>query len=219
MSSGRPGPPREVELSTVSRPLVLDDIEDLRTYERGREDYRRYIIELKQRRRVAVGPFVTLLFENRDTVRFQVQEMARAEKMLSDEQVQGELDIYNALLPSPGELSATLFIELTDEAALRQWLPKLVGVERSVELRFGAGAAGDEGEGTTVRAVPEAAHDEALTRPTMTASVHYIRFPFTPEQVRAFALPVVLAVAHPDYRYETTLNDVTVRELVTDLDR
>ena len=124
-----------------------------------------------------MGPFVTLLFENRDTIRFQIQEMARAEKMMSDEQVQGELDIYNALLPSPGELSATLFIELTDEGALREWLPKLVGIERSVELRFGAGGHG--GQVDTVRAVPEASHDEALTRPTMTASVHYIRFPFT----------------------------------------
>jgi len=195
----------------VSRPLGLEDIEDLRTYERGRDAYRRHIIELKQRRRVGVGPFVTLLFENRDTVRFQVQEMARAEKMMSDEQVQGELDIYNALLPSPGELSATLFIELTEEAALREWLPKLVGVERSVELRFGAGAP--------VGAVPEAAHDEALTRPTMTASVHYIRFPFTPAQLEEFAPPVIVAVTHPDYRYETTLDDATVKELWTDLDQ
>ena len=203
----------------MRRPLVLDDIEDLRTYERGREAYRRAIIELKQRRRVGVGPFVTVLFENRDTVRFQVQEMARAEKMISDEQVQGELDIYNALLPSPGELSATMFIELTDEAALREWLPTLVGVERSVELRFGNGASGHGSDGTTVRAVPEAAHDEALTRPTMTASVHYIRFPFTPEQMAAFAPPVVLAVVHPAYRYETTLNDATIGELTMDLDR
>src|SRR5271156_5644846 len=120
----------------MNRPLAIDDIEDLRTYERGREDYRRRIIELKRRRRVAVGPFVTLVFENRETVRFQVQEMARAERMVTDEQVQGELDIYNALPPTSGELSATMFIELTDEASLREWLPKLVGVERSVELRI-----------------------------------------------------------------------------------
>jgi hypothetical protein len=81
--------------------LLLEDIEDLRTYERGRDSYRRRIIELKRRRRVGVGPFVTFVFENRETVRFQIQEMARAERMMSDEQVQGELDIYNALLPSP----------------------------------------------------------------------------------------------------------------------
>ena len=196
----------------VNRPLVIDDIEDLRTYERGRDDYRRSIIELKRRRRVSVGPFVTLVFENRETVRFQVQEMARAEKMISDEQVQGELDIYNALLPSAGELSATLFIELTDEAELREWLPKLVGIERSVELRIGTA--------DVARARPEAAHEEALTRPAMTASVHYLRFPLTVDQRRRFADgPVVLAVTHPDYRHETTLSDATRLELATDLDR
>lgn len=201
----------------MSRPLVIDDIQDLRTYERGREAYRSRIIELKRRRRVGVGPFVTLVFENRETVLFQVQEMARAEKMMSDEQVQGELNIYNALLPSPGELSATLFIELTDEAALREWLPKLVAVERSVELRIGSGPVGDA---DIARAVPEATHEEALTRPTMTASVHYVRFPLTAGQLERFAEgPVVLAVAHPEYRHETTLNEDTRMELLTDLDR
>jgi hypothetical protein len=199
----------------VSRPLGLDDIDDLRTYERGRDDYRRRIIELKKRRRVAVGPLVTLLFENRETVRFQVQEMARAEKMMTDEQIQGELDIYNALLPTPGELSATMFIELTDDASLRTWLPKLVGVERAVELRIGAGPDPD-----IARAVPEAAHEEALTRPTMTASVHYIRFPLTGEQVARFAAgPVALAVSHPEYRHEKVLSDETRNDLWADIDR
>jgi Protein of unknown function (DUF3501) len=197
--------------------LLLKDIEDLRTYERGRPEYQRRIIELKRRRRVGVGPFVTFVFENRETVRFQIQEMARAERMMSDEQVQGELDIYNALLPSPGELSATMFIELTDEAALRQWLPKLVGIERSVELRFGPAATGTDGD--IARARPEAAHEEALTRPTMTASVHYIRFPVSAGQGEKLESgPVVLAITHPDYRHETVLSDETRRELWSDLD-
>jgi hypothetical protein len=204
----------------VTRPLVIDDIQDLRTYERGRDAFRRHIIELKRRRRVGVGPFVTLVFENRDTVLFQVQEMARAEKMMSDEQVQGELDIYNALLPSPGELSATLFIELTDEAALREWLPKLVGVERSLELRIGPDGSGPGREADIARAVPEEAHEEALTRPDMTASVHYVRFPVTAEQLEKFhAGPVVLAIAHPEYRHDTVLSDETRMELLTDLSR
>jgi hypothetical protein len=202
------------------RPLVLDDIEDLRTYERGRDAFRRRIIELKRRRRVSVGPLVTFVFENRDTVRFQVQEMARAERMMSDEQVQGELDVYNALLPTPGELSATMFIELTDEAALRSWLPRLVGVERSVELRIDQGPAGGSSATTPARAVPEEAHDEALTRADTTASVHYLRFPLTPGQIEAMEedkATVVLAVTHPAYRYETPLGDETRRELVADL--
>jgi hypothetical protein len=195
----------------VHRPLVIDDIEDLRTYERGRDAYRRRIIELKRLRRVGVGPIMTLVFENRETVRFQVQEMARAERMVTDEQVQTELDVYNALLPAPGELSATLFIELTDEAALREWLPKLVGVERSFELRVG-------GDGEAAPAVPESAHEEALTRPTMTASVHYLRFPLTSEQVARFGPgPVVVATTHPEYRHHTVVSDETRRELLNDL--
>jgi len=82
-----------------------------------------------------------------------------------------------------------------------------------VELRIGAG-----GDATVAPAVPEAAHEEALTRPTMTASVHYVRFGLTPVQVERFAEgPVVLAVVHREYRHETTLGDETRRELATDL--
>ena len=82
---------------------------------------------------------VTLTFENRLTMRFQVQEMARAEKMVTDQQIQHELDVYNRLLPHPGELSATLFLELTSEEDLRTWLPRLVGIERACEIRIGSG--------------------------------------------------------------------------------
>ena len=121
--------------------------------------------------------------------------------------------MYNPLLPEPGELSATLFIELTDEAALHEWLPKLVGVERSVQLRLGAGAETD-----TVRSVPEAAHAAQLTREETTASVHYLRFVFDPGQVDRFAAgPVVLAVDHPAYRHDTVLAGEVRAELLGDL--
>ena len=198
------------------RRLTLDDVLDLRAYERQREEYRRQIIELKRRRRVTVGPFVSLVFENRETIRSQVQEMARAERMVSDEQIQNELDVYNPLIPQPGELSATLFIELTGEDALRAWLPRLVGIERNVELRLGA-AAGQAGP-EVVRSVPEGAHEEALTREEITPSVHYIRFALSPDQVERFAAgPVTVAVDHPAYRRETVLPEETREELLSDL--
>lgn len=156
---------------------------------------------------------MTLVFENRDTIRFQVQEMVRVERMMSDAQVQGELDVYNPLIPEPGELSATLFVELTDEAALREWLPKLVGIERAVELRLGAGP-----DPVAVRSSPEASHEEQLTREEVTASVHYIRFVLGPDEVDRFAAgPVVLAVDHPAYRHETRLSGETRAELLRDL--
>jgi hypothetical protein len=113
-----------------SAELTLADVMDLREYERVREAYRGQVIAMKRRRRVALGPIMTVVFECVDTVRFQIQEMARVEKIISDEALQVELDIYNRLLPRPGELSATLFIELTSDGAMRDWLPRLVGIER-----------------------------------------------------------------------------------------
>src|SRR5205085_11678087 len=83
--------------------LTLDDIADLRAYERERAEFRERVIALKKLRRVPVGSIVTLVFENLETVRFQIQEMARAERMLSDEQIQGELDFYNPLITGPGQ--------------------------------------------------------------------------------------------------------------------
>ena len=194
---------------TTTRKLTLDDIADLRAYERERESFRAHIIELKKRRRVGVGLFVSVVFENRDTIRFQIQEMARAERILTDEGIQTELDVYNPLIPEPGTLSATLFLELTSDEQLREWLPKLVGIERSVLLRF----AGHE-----VRCIPDESHESQLTREEVTASVHYVRFEFTPEQVADWGTgPVELVIDHPAYQESTTLRDETVRELASDL--
>ena len=197
------------------RELTLDDIEDLRQYERSRAEFRDRIIAVKRLRRVSVGPIVTLVFENRDTVRFQVQEMARVEKMASDDQIMAELEVYNPLIPAPGELSATLFVELTDEAQLRRWLPQLVGIERAVQLRLGAGAGAG---GEVVRSTPEEAHAEQLTRDDVTASVHYVRFRLTPQQVDRFADgPVTLAVALSTYDEQVPLADAVRAELLGDL--
>ena len=193
--------------------LTLDDIADLRAYEREREEFRARIIDLKRRRRVGVGPIVTLVFENRETIRFQVQEMARAERMLSDEQIQGELDVYNALIPSPGQLSATLFIELTSKLALMDWLPRLVGIERSVDLVIGDGPGA-----RVVPCIPEEAHEAQLTRDEVTASVHYVRWELSPDEVAAFeASPVTLRVHHQEYDEATQLCDETKGELLADL--
>ena len=197
-------------------PLTLDDIADQRAYEREREDFRRAVIATKKLRRVQVGPVITLTFENRMTMRFQVQEMARAERMVRDDQIQHELDTYNRLLPAPGELSATLFLELTSDEELRTWLPKLVGVERSCQLRIGPSTNPD-----IVSSKPEDEHDSVLTRDTVTSAVHYVRFRLRPEQVDVFrAGPVRLAVAHPSYPEGlpgTELGDATRHELAKDL--
>ena len=163
--------------------LTLDDIADLRAYERERDEFRAEVIALKKRRRIARRARSSRsLFENRDTIRFQIQEMARVEKILTDEGIQAELDVYNPLIPEPGSLSATLFIELTTEPQLREWLPKLVGIERHVVLRIGSRRRRHRGP-VRGRCRPRASSspDDEIT-----ASVHYIHFAFTPEQVEAF---------------------------------
>ncbi|MEX0767444.1 MAG: DUF3501 family protein [Microthrixaceae bacterium] len=192
-----------------TRKLKLNDIADLREYERTRDEFRSHIISLKKRRRVGLGLFLTLLFENRETILFQIQEMARAEKILSDEGILSQLAAYNPLIPEPGTLSATLFLELTSEEQLREWLPKLLGIQRSLVLRF----AGHE-----LRCVVDEDHEAQLTREDITASVHYIRFEFSPQQVADFATAEVELVSdHPEYIEVTVLTDTTVAELAADL--
>ena len=190
--------------------LTLDDILDLRAYERVRDDYRARVIARKRNRRVGLGPIMTLVFECLDTVRFQVQEMARVEKIISDEAIQAELDVYNRLLPGDRELSATLFIELTSDGALRDWLPRLVGIERQIGVWM---------DGEVVLSTPEAGHAAALTRETVTAAVHYVRFGFTEAQVAAFQEAVEVAVMsfHPAYEARTTLPPAVRKELLGDL--
>jgi hypothetical protein len=149
------------------------------------------------------------VFENRDTIRFQIQEMARAERILTDDGIQAELDIYNPLIPENGSLSATLFIELTSKDDLMQWLPKLVGIERAVRLRI---------DDDVVAARPDADHERQLTRETITASVHYVHFDLSPAQVERFAnARVRIEVAHENYAYETEVPKPATELLYLDL--
>src|SRR5262245_39777463 len=179
------------------RKLTVEDIVDHRAYERERTDFRARIIAMKRRRRIALGDLLTITFENTDTMRFQVQEMARAERMLTDEAIAYEVATYNELVPDDGELSGTLFVELTNDALLREWLPKLVDVQRHVHV---------EVDGQVVDAVPE--DEERLTRDDVTTTVHYLKFPFTPERREAFASgPVAIVVDHPEYAARTDLTD------------
>lgn len=193
--------------------LSLSDIADLREYERERIDFRASIIALKKIRRVHVGEIQTLLFENRDTIRFQIQEMARAERIMSDEGIQVELDTYNPLISRPGKLSATFFLELTSDEQLREWLPKLAGVEYSYELHLG------DGDGTTViKAKIDDGHEETLTRPEVTAAVHYIYWELDSAATQLLLDgPARVVCSHPEYPYSALLSDETRRSLAKDL--
>lgn len=193
----------------TGRELGLADIADTRAYERERDDFRARIIALKKVRRVGVGPVVSVVFENRETIRFQVQEMARAERLLSDSAIQTELDTYNPLIPGPGQLSVSLYIELTSRAEMEHWLPKLVGIERTVEVEL---------PGMKVRCEVDEDHASLLTREEVTAAVHFVRFELSPVQMEAFRTgPVAVAIAHDHYRERTVLREETRASLLEEL--
>jgi hypothetical protein len=192
------------------RKLMLDDIVDMRAYERDRDAFRRRIIDLKKIRRVAIGPLMTIVFENTETMRWQVQEMARAERMLRDEQIQHEIDTYNEIIPEPGQLSGTLLLELTSDAQLREWLPRLVGIEFHIGFAFP--------DGSVVLGTPSDEDEQRLTRADTTAAVHFLRFELSPTQMGEFDTgPVTLISDHPEYREEIVLEPATRLALAADL--
>lgn len=190
------------------RKLTLDDIVDHRAYERERDAFRAHIIAMKQTRRIALGDLVSIVFENTDTMRFQVQEMARAERMLTDEAIAHEVETYNELIPGPGELSGTLFIEIADDDALREWLPKLIGIEYAVRFELGDGRS-------HVQGVPQ--DEERLTRDDITSSVHYLKFPFDAHHRAQLAFgPAHLVIDHPEYAVSVELSEAQRSELARD---
>jgi len=158
------------------RPLTQADLIPYADYERQREEFRSRIIALKQRRRISVGPLITLVFENRETLKFQTQEMIRVERIFDPAKVQEELDVYNALLPSGGELSATLLIEITDEARMQHWLDTFMGLDHGQKVAIVAGNERVFGE-----------FEGGHSHETKISAVHFVRFRPTASMKAAFA--------------------------------
>jgi hypothetical protein len=196
----------------VNRAIRLADVVNFFEYEKVREERRRRVIALKAKRRITVGPYLSFVFENRETLLFQIQEMCRAERIIDDAKVQEEIDVYGALLPGPGELSATLFIEIVDQDQIKPVLDRFMGIDtgRHVWLEMG--------RGMIVPGEFEAGHsDEEKGK---LAAVHFVRFAFSPEAMHAFrASDVHLVVDHPAARARARLSDETKAELLTDLAR
>lgn len=194
-------------------PLALGDVRDLVAWERVRVAERARIIELKRARRVALGERLSLLFENRDTVLFQVQEMVRAERLVEPARIQAELDVYNPLLPGAGELSATLFVEIPEIARLsgaqaRREVERFRGLERdALALVLGSQRVPARFEATT-------SSEERL------AAVHFLRFALDAAQRAALAdasCALELRVRHPGYAARARLGDETRRALLEDV--
>ncbi|HKB72089.1 MAG TPA: DUF3501 family protein [Thermoanaerobaculia bacterium] len=183
-------------------------LKNLHEYEVARPEFRRLVIDLKSRRRVAVGPVVTLVFENRETALFQIQEMLRAERIVDPAKVQDEIDVYNTLLPDRGEVAATLFIEITDESRVKPILDAFIGLDEGRSLRM-------EIAGHEYFARFEAGHG----REDKISAVHYVRFPLGEKGRAALesARSARLVLEHGDYRASAELSPDTVSELIEDL--
>jgi hypothetical protein len=186
--------------------VSLDDIMGISAYEKIRENFRRGIIDLKHKRRVAVGDKVSLVFENRDTVIFQIQEMVRAERITDLDKIREEIDAYNSLIPDPGELSATLFLEIEDQTNLREELLKFLGIDEALFLRVGSHTI-------------HARFEEGRSKEDKISAVQYVRFPFGPQERSAFAGPedAELRIDHPNYKSKVRIDPETRKSLVADL--
>jgi len=191
------------------RKLTREDVKDLVAYEKVREEYRRHIIELKKRRRVELGDRVSLMFENTETALSQVQEMARTERIVDPAAIDFEIGVYNAMIPATGSLSATLFIEITQEADIRKELDRFIGLDQPGVLFFALEKTGK------VNAVFEEGHSKA----DRISAVQYISFPFRSDQIEEFrggAGDVTLVLQHPLYWAQATLAWETRSELARD---
>jgi len=189
--------------------LAPHDLLPAAEYEQQREQFRSQIITLKQRRRISIGPLITLVFENRETLRFQTQEMIRVEHILESHRVQEELDVYNALMPGCGELSATLLIEITEEDRMKDWLDVFMGL--------------DHGNTVAIRAGTEQAFglfEGGHSHETKISAVHFVRFRPAASMTAAFAdlhVPVTLAVHHHEYHAEAPVPGSMREEWLKDL--
>lgn len=191
------------------KPIAREDVIPFEDYERQREAFRSRIIALKQRRRISVGPLVTLVFENRETLRFQTQEMIRVEHILDPQKVQEELDVYNALMPGSGELSATLLIEITEQDRMKEWLDVFMGLDHGETVAIRAGTE-------QVFGLFEGGHSHE----TKISAVHFVRFRPTASMTAAFAdlhQSVMLTVHHQAYHAEAPVPGSMREEWLSDL--
>lgn len=205
----RSGPARgpTVGFDVAMRRVGLDDLVGLSRYEKERPKWRERVMGVKRDRRVAVGDDVTIVFENFDTVLFQVQEMVFVERISDIDRIRDECAVYNELLPCDRELSATLFVEITDPGRIAAELNRLVGIDEHVTLDIGGVA------------VP-ARFEPGRSREDRISAVQYIRFPLPAEAAARLAVagtPVELRIDHPAYRAAAPLSEAQRASLAADL--
>src|SRR6201999_1455836 len=190
----------------AQRKITPQDLLPIAEYDLRRKSLKQNLIPMKRQRRIEVGPFATFYFENYATMWLQVQEMLRIEKG-GDEQVAGELDAYNPLIPQGDELIATLMLEIEDAERRHTTLLTLGSIEETIFMEIG---------GTRIAATPTE-YDDRTTPDGKTSSVHWLRFKLTPELIARFGHErVVLGVDHKNYGHMAVLNEDTRTALAKD---
>ena len=185
------------------------DLMNIIDYEKVREKYRINIIKYKKRRRISLGPNITITFENRKTMKFQIQEMMRAERMVHDRQIKEELDIYNSLLPNKNGLSATLFIEVTKQTQIRSVLNQFIGLTVGNNIYF---QIGDQ--------KIYAQFEEGREEEDIISSVHYLQFDLDEKTMTDFlddGIAVAITIDYNDYKYSEILSKTMRSSLIGDL--
>jgi hypothetical protein len=195
-------------MSITERRIAPQDIIPYEDYAAGRAEFRRKLVAVKKNRRVEVGPFATFYFENYDTMWLQVQEMLHIEKG-GCEQIAGELDTYNPLVPQGSELIATLMLEIEDAVRRDAILKTLGGIEETVSIVL---------NGVSIKGTPTE-YEDRTTPDGKTSSVHWIRLRFTPQQIAAFRGgegKAVLEITHPNYGHMAVISPDVRKELAKD---
>ncbi len=184
------------------------DILPLGEYERRREELRGRAMSARAARRLPLGPHASLVFESRDTVHYQIQEVVRAERLSDPQAIGEEIRAYAQLLPGPTELAATLFIEYPDRDERDRALANLVGIERHLHLVV-------RGEKRPAR------FDLAQTDGRRISAVQFVRFPLQPSDVDAFraGAPMRVVLDHPRYRHDAPVPSALATLLAADLEQ
>lgn len=189
--------------------LIPEDLQTLEAYARHRHEFRARVMAHKRDRRVPLGDHVVLLFEDRLTIQYQVQEMLRIERIFEPAGIAEELAAYNPLIPDGSNWKATMMIEYPDPEQRRVALERLVGIEDEVWVR--AAGHGD------VKAIAD--EDLDRTRDNKTSSVHFLRFELPPAVGDALrnGAGLQVGVSHPEYSAHVELPDPIRQALLADL--
>lgn len=190
------------------RPIDRNEILPIGDYEQIRERFRARVIQEKRPRRVKLGDHLSAVFENRDSVMLQIQEMLRTERITSEPAIKHEIETYNELIPGDGELSLTVFVEIPEREVRDRMLVDLAGLERHVGVEV-------NGERFMASSGPRAGAVEDRT-----TAVHYLKVRLPSAAVALFKerrAAAALVVTHPRYEARAELSPATLAKLAEDL--